>query len=188
MWASQNWLLPGNVIEGLADFAPDTASASHDPATVRCYRSGTLNTSSTFLHTTLSPSNSIIFPSADTSHQHEGKLNHRSHRAARLGIGLGAQDEAEEGPSFRAACKLPPTLLRPSHGHGLTRQQEAANIGDHMQALGQKYMGVRPQKHADEMFKETSFHPESGHPVAVSNFLNAQCKSRTLRSFHRGHL
>jgi saccharopepsin len=44
-----------------------------------------------------------------------------------------------------------------------------------MQALGQKYMGVRPQKHADEMFKETSMHAEAGHPVAVSNFLNAQC-------------
>ena len=43
-----------------------------------------------------------------------------------------------------------------------------------MQALGQKYMGVRPQGHVDEMFKETSIKPEKGHPVAVSNFLNAQ--------------
>ncbi|KAI5204653.1 Asp-domain-containing protein [Aureobasidium subglaciale] len=56
----------------------------------------------------------------------------------------------------------------------LSEQLEAHNIGDHMQALGQKYMGVRPQKHADEMFKETSMHAEAGHPVAVSNFLNAQ--------------
>ncbi|KAK4982938.1 aspartic proteinase precursor [Elasticomyces elasticus] len=56
----------------------------------------------------------------------------------------------------------------------LTEQLENANIGDHLHALGQKYMGIRPQGHADEMFKETSIKPESGHPVAVSNFLNAQ--------------
>ncbi|KAG9734568.1 hypothetical protein KCU75_g17838, partial [Aureobasidium melanogenum] len=56
----------------------------------------------------------------------------------------------------------------------LSEQLEGANIGQHVQALGQKYMGVRPQKHIDEMFKETSVHAEAGHPVAVSNFLNAQ--------------
>lgn len=56
----------------------------------------------------------------------------------------------------------------------LTRRQEHANINDHVQALGQKYMGIRPQGHADEMFKDTSIKPEKGHPVAVSNFLNAQ--------------
>lgn len=49
-----------------------------------------------------------------------------------------------------------------------------------MQALGQKYMGIRPEKHNDEMFRESSFHPEGGHPVAVSNFLNAQCKLHPL--------
>ena len=44
-----------------------------------------------------------------------------------------------------------------------------------MHALGQKYMGIRPQGHVDEMFKETSIKPEKGgHPVPVSNFLNAQ--------------
>jgi saccharopepsin len=44
-----------------------------------------------------------------------------------------------------------------------------------MHALGQKYMGVRPQGHADEMFKETSYKGEKdGHAVPVSNFLNAQ--------------
>jgi len=56
----------------------------------------------------------------------------------------------------------------------LSKQLENANIGEHMEALGQKYMGIRPQGHADEMFKDTSVKPESGHPVAVSNFLNAQ--------------
>lgn len=49
------------------------------------------------------------------------------------------------------------------------------NIGDQAKALGQKYMGVRPQMHAEEMFKESSVDINKGHPVAVSNFLNAQC-------------
>merc|ERR1712000_731916 len=36
-------------------------------------------------------------------------------------------------------------------------------------------MGIRPQTHADEMFKETSIHEDkAGHSVPVSNFLNAQ--------------
>jgi len=56
----------------------------------------------------------------------------------------------------------------------LSKQLEHANINDHVQALGQKYMGIRPQGHADEMFKDTSLRAEKGHPVAVSNFLNAQ--------------
>jgi saccharopepsin len=56
----------------------------------------------------------------------------------------------------------------------LSEQLEYANIGDHMQALGQKYMGIRPQRNMEEMFKETSIKPDKGHPVAVSNFLNAQ--------------
>lgn len=61
----------------------------------------------------------------------------------------------------------------------LSEQLEHANIGDHMMALGQKYMGVRPEKHLEELFGkegEYSIQPEKnkGHPVAVSNFLNAQ--------------
>ena len=45
----------------------------------------------------------------------------------------------------------------------------------HAQHLGQKYMGVRPQSRFDEMFRDTSIHPEKGgHHVGVSNFLNAQ--------------
>lgn len=54
--------------------------------------------------------------------------------------------------------------------------QENTNIADHVRGLGQKYMGIRPETHAKEMFKELSYHAESGHPVAVDNFLNAQCK------------
>ena len=38
-------------------------------------------------------------------------------------------------------------------------------------------MGVRPQNHLDEMFRDTSIHQDKdSHPVPVSNFLNAQCE------------
>ncbi|KAI9850743.1 MAG: Vacuolar protease A [Thelocarpon superellum] len=59
----------------------------------------------------------------------------------------------------------------------LSEQLEHADIATHAKALGQKYMGVRPQNHIDEMFRDTSIRPEvgeDGHPVPVSNFLNAQ--------------
>lgn len=63
----------------------------------------------------------------------------------------------------------------------LSEQLEYANIDTHVKHLGQKYMGVRPDKHASEMFKETSVHGEKGdHSVPVSNFLNAQCTSLAL--------
>jgi len=55
----------------------------------------------------------------------------------------------------------------------LSEQLATANIDTHVKHLGQKYMGVRPQSHAEEMFKETSVH-EDGHKVPVANFLNAQ--------------
>ncbi|RAL64682.1 hypothetical protein DID88_001714 [Monilinia fructigena] len=57
----------------------------------------------------------------------------------------------------------------------LNEQLATANMDAHAKHLGQKYMGVRPQSHAEEMFKETSVHLEGGdHSVPVSNFLNAQ--------------
>lgn len=57
----------------------------------------------------------------------------------------------------------------------LSEQLAGANIDTHVKHLGQKYMGVRPQSHAEEMFKETSIHKDgSDHTVPVSNFLNAQ--------------
>lgn len=48
---------------------------------------------------------------------------------------------------------------------------------DHVQSLGQKYMGIRPNNHIDHMFQDTSIKPDAGkgHNVPVSNFLNAQC-------------
>jgi saccharopepsin len=60
----------------------------------------------------------------------------------------------------------------------LSEQLAGANIDAHVKHLGQKYMGVRPQSHIEEMFKDTAIHDEKGdHTVPVSNFLNAQCKS-----------
>jgi len=48
---------------------------------------------------------------------------------------------------------------------------------DQARALGQKYLGIRPQgNHLDEMFRDTTYRGDSSHPVPVSNFLNAQCK------------
>jgi saccharopepsin len=58
----------------------------------------------------------------------------------------------------------------------LSEQLETANIDAHVKHLGQKYMGVRPATHADEMFKDTSMHVDKGHNVPVSNFMNAQCR------------
>jgi saccharopepsin len=58
----------------------------------------------------------------------------------------------------------------------LSEQLAGANIDAHVKHLGQKYMGVRPQSHLDEMFKDTAIHEEGGHTIPVSNFLNAQCK------------
>jgi len=57
----------------------------------------------------------------------------------------------------------------------LSEQLEYANIGQHAQALGQKYMGIRPQgNHVNEMFKTTQFKGDGSHAVPISNFLNAQ--------------
>ncbi|KAI4109178.1 MAG: hypothetical protein L6R37_000609 [Teloschistes peruensis] len=57
----------------------------------------------------------------------------------------------------------------------LSDQLESADLASHARALGQKYMGIRPQTHVDEMFRDTAIHQDKdSHPVPVSNFLNAQ--------------
>ncbi|KAL8944809.1 MAG: hypothetical protein Q9216_000231 [Gyalolechia sp. 2 TL-2023] len=56
----------------------------------------------------------------------------------------------------------------------LSEQLEHSDLASQARSLGQKYMGIRPQTHADEMFRDTSIHEEDSHPVPVSNFLNAQ--------------
>lgn len=45
-----------------------------------------------------------------------------------------------------------------------------------VRGLGQKYMGGRPESHAEAMFKDTTMHTmDKNHPVPISNFMNAQC-------------
>ncbi|RDL31871.1 putative Vacuolar protease A [Venustampulla echinocandica] len=56
----------------------------------------------------------------------------------------------------------------------LSEQLAGANIDTHVRQLGQKYMGIRPESHAEEMFKDTSVKENGVHPVPISNFLNAQ--------------
>jgi len=55
----------------------------------------------------------------------------------------------------------------------LSDQLENVDIDTHVKALGQKYMGIRPSHHMEEIFKDTT-HVEKGHNVLVDNFLNAQ--------------
>ena len=63
----------------------------------------------------------------------------------------------------------------------LSDQLAMANVDTHVKHLGQKYMGIRPEAHAQEMFKDTAIHDEKGgHEVPVTNFLNAQCKCMSL--------
>ncbi|KAJ5481735.1 hypothetical protein N7475_000547 [Penicillium sp. IBT 31633x] len=55
----------------------------------------------------------------------------------------------------------------------LSEQLDTHNIDAHIHNLGQKYMGIRPEKHQD-LLHDTSVNPASGHDVLVDNFLNAQ--------------
>jgi len=60
----------------------------------------------------------------------------------------------------------------------LSEQLATANMDTHAKHLGQKYMGIRPQSHIEEMFKDTAIHGGNDHSVPVSNFLNAQYYSK----------
>jgi len=57
----------------------------------------------------------------------------------------------------------------------LSEQLEEANMPMQIQALGQKYMGASGSSHLDDVFRAHN-HADAnkGHPVPVSNFLNAQ--------------
>ncbi|EAW09715.1 pepsin-like aspartic protease [Aspergillus clavatus NRRL 1] len=55
----------------------------------------------------------------------------------------------------------------------LEEQLYTHNIDAHVRALGQKYMGIRPNIHK-ELLEENSFNDMSRHDVLVDNFLNAQ--------------
>jgi hypothetical protein len=55
--------------------------------------------------------------------------------------------------------------------------QEGSSFEAQVHHLGQKYMGVRPTSRADVMFNDNLPKIKGGHPVPVTNFMNAQCKS-----------
>ncbi|TGZ83426.1 Asp-domain-containing protein [Ascodesmis nigricans] len=56
----------------------------------------------------------------------------------------------------------------------LTEQLANYDMETQLRNLGQKYMGIRPNKHKEAMFRTQEIKPDGGHPVPVSNFLNAQ--------------
>ena len=61
-------------------------------------------------------------------------------------------------------------------------EQEFANIETQMAGLKQKYSqqhmnGFKPESHMQAAFK-APYIADGSHPVPVSNFLNAQCKSQ----------
>lgn len=55
----------------------------------------------------------------------------------------------------------------------LSDQLAGASIQEHAKALGQKYMGIKPETHAEQVFK-APYIADGTHPVPVTNFLNAQ--------------
>lgn len=55
----------------------------------------------------------------------------------------------------------------------LAEQLYTHNIDAHVQALGQKYMGIRPSVH-EQMFQNSPVNDMGRHDVLVDNFLNAQ--------------
>lgn len=63
----------------------------------------------------------------------------------------------------------------------MKKLQYTHNIDAHVRALGQKYMGIRPNVH-QELLEENSLNDMSRHDVLVDNFLNAQCKASELSS------
>ncbi|KAJ5808342.1 vacuolar protease A [Penicillium riverlandense] len=55
----------------------------------------------------------------------------------------------------------------------LEEQMKTHSFDDQVRALGQKYMGYRPQSQ-DNIFQDTSLKGSAGHDVLVDNFMNAQ--------------
>ncbi|RSL48797.1 hypothetical protein CEP54_012718 [Fusarium duplospermum] len=57
----------------------------------------------------------------------------------------------------------------------LAEQLATTSIETHIQNLGQKYLGsARPKNQADYAFSTEAINIEGGHPVPISNFMNAQ--------------
>jgi len=55
----------------------------------------------------------------------------------------------------------------------LSEQLQYANLQQQARSLGQKYMGIKPETHIEQVFK-APYIADGTHPVPVSNFLNAQ--------------
>jgi len=57
----------------------------------------------------------------------------------------------------------------------LSEQLAHHDISSQVKHLGQKYLGIRPSQHEEQMFKTDDFEIEGGgHAVPINNFLNAQ--------------
>jgi len=56
----------------------------------------------------------------------------------------------------------------------LSEQLSMNDISTQMKHLGQKYLGLRPDRLKEEMFKTENFDMTGGHVVPINNFLNAQ--------------
>ncbi|TGJ81865.1 hypothetical protein E0Z10_g6883 [Xylaria hypoxylon] len=56
----------------------------------------------------------------------------------------------------------------------LAEQLETIPIETQIRGLGQKYMGARPDSHAEAVFQGGNMHMDKDHPLPISNFMNAQ--------------
>lgn len=56
----------------------------------------------------------------------------------------------------------------------LSEQLESLPLTAQLRGLGQKYLGIRPDSHAQAVFESRPIRVQGNHPVPVSNFMNAQ--------------
>ncbi|KAI1193057.1 aspartic peptidase domain-containing protein [Nemania serpens] len=56
----------------------------------------------------------------------------------------------------------------------LAEQLETIPIEAQIRGLGQKYLGARPETHAQAVFQGGNTHISKDHPLPISNFMNAQ--------------
>ncbi|KAF2967811.1 hypothetical protein GQX73_g5755 [Xylaria multiplex] len=56
----------------------------------------------------------------------------------------------------------------------LSEQLESIPIETQIKGLGQKYLGARPDSHAEAVFQGGNLHVDKDHPLPISNFMNAQ--------------
>ncbi|KLU85039.1 vacuolar protease A [Magnaporthiopsis poae ATCC 64411] len=56
----------------------------------------------------------------------------------------------------------------------LSEQLESVPLTAQLRGLGQKYLGIRPDSHAQAVFESRPIRVQGNHPVPVSNFMNAQ--------------